>query len=349
VFISEELAAELKNFECKADDVILVHKGSLGHIGIIPKRTKYPRYIMGNSMMRARLDPRKVLPKYFYYWLSSSDGYQYLMSRVSQVGVPQLQRPLSTLREAEFPVPPIADQEWIVRHLDTLDSKIELNRRTNSTLESMAQALFKEWFVDGVKEAWEEVPFARTVKVYVGGTPKTSVKEYWDGHIPWFAIADAGSDDVFVIDTERKVTQAGIDNSSAQIVPKGTTILTARGTVGQTVMTGVPMAMNQSCFGLWGIHDKSGYYTYFRARQLAEQFQQYSHGSVFSTINRSTFETLVTRMPDKDSIQRFEDIVSPMMECILTNIREALTLAALRDTLLPKLMRGEVRVGLKYA
>src|SRR5437016_2969638 len=100
VFIDPELAeSEFNKFVCEADDVILCHKGTLGKIGIVPKQSRYKRYIMGNSMMKVRCDPSKLDPLYLYYWLCSRDGQHYLFSRVSQVGVPQIQRPLTTLRE----------------------------------------------------------------------------------------------------------------------------------------------------------------------------------------------------------------------------------------------------------
>ncbi|HLX26888.1 MAG TPA: restriction endonuclease subunit S [Casimicrobiaceae bacterium] len=148
VFIDDETADRLDKFQSFPGDVLLVHKGTLGQIGLMPTTRKYPRYIMGNSMMRVRCDPAILVPEYLYYWLSSADGQHYLYSRVSQVGVPQIQRPLSTLRQAVLPVPPVAEQRAITHILGTLDDKIELNRRMNETLESMARALFKSWFVD---------------------------------------------------------------------------------------------------------------------------------------------------------------------------------------------------------
>jgi type I restriction enzyme S subunit len=149
VFMDSELAeTEFDKFVCEADDVILCHKGTLGKIGIVPKHSRYKRYIMGNSMMKVRCDRRKLEPLFLYYWLTSKDGQDYLFSRVSQVGVPQIQRPLTTLREATIPLPPIHEQRAIARILGTLDDKIELNRRMNETLEAMARALFKSWFVD---------------------------------------------------------------------------------------------------------------------------------------------------------------------------------------------------------
>lgn len=141
-------AAEFDKFLCEAGDVILCHKGTLGKIGIVPEKSKFARYVMGNSMLKVRCDRSKLEPLFLYYWLCSTEGQNYLFSRVSQVGVPQIQRPLSTLREARLPVPPLAEQRAIARILGALDDKIELNRKTNATLEAIARALFKSWFVD---------------------------------------------------------------------------------------------------------------------------------------------------------------------------------------------------------
>ena len=149
VFIDQDYAdSEFEKFTCKAGDVVLCHKGTLGKIGIIPKDSRFETYIMGNSMMKVRTDEQKLNSSFLYYWLCSFEGQDYLFSRVSQVGVPQIQRPLSTLREAEIPLPPLSEQKAIAHILGTLDDKIELNRRMNATLEGMAQALFKSWFVD---------------------------------------------------------------------------------------------------------------------------------------------------------------------------------------------------------
>lgn len=135
VFIDPEIAnAEFSKFICEADDVILCHKGTLGRIGIIPKSSRFKKYIMGNSMMKVRCNRAKLEPLYLYYWLCSRDGQDYIFSRVSQVGVPQIQRPLSTLREAKLPVPPLSEQKAIAEVLGTLDDKIENNRMLNHHL-----------------------------------------------------------------------------------------------------------------------------------------------------------------------------------------------------------------------
>src|SRR6267143_5211669 len=148
VFISEEKANQLHKFESYSKDVLLVHKGTIGPIGIMPSKRKYRRYILGNSMMRVRCDRTKLLPGFLYYWLSSPDGQQYLFSRISQVGVPQLQTPLTTLRQATLPVPSLPEQKAISNLLGKLDEKIELNEQMAQNLEAIGSTTFKHWFID---------------------------------------------------------------------------------------------------------------------------------------------------------------------------------------------------------
>lgn len=378
VFVDYETADRLNKFESHPGDVLLVHKGTLGQIGLMPKKRKHSRYIMGNSMMRVKSDPKKLLPDYLYYWLSSAEGQHYLFSRVSQVGVPQLQTPLTTLRQATLPVPSLPEQQAIVQILSTLDDKIELNRRMNETLEEMARAIFKSWFVDfdpvraktegrdpGLPKhiadlfpdrfedselgetpaGWKVRSFAETVNILGGGTPKTSVPEYWGGEISWYSVVDAPRDaDVFVIDTEKKTTQAGIENSSTRMLPTGTSIISARGTVGRVALVGTPMAMNQSCYGLYDKASEHGYYTYFATRNLVSVLQQRVHGAVFDTITRDTLRGVSVAVPPRKLINAFEVGVASLLNCILINQRQSKLLSGIRDALLPRLISGELRV-----
>jgi type I restriction enzyme S subunit len=149
---------------------------------------------------------------------------------------------------------------------------------------------------------------------------------------------------VFVIDTKKKITQAGVEDSSTQVFPIGTTIISARGTVGKVALVGVPMAMNQSCYGIRGKVGKKGYYTYFATRALVSTLQQHAHGSVFDTITRDTLTCVQFAVSPATIIEEFEEKVSPLMDRILNNLFESRTLTALRDALLPKLLSGELRV-----
>lgn len=272
-------------------------------------------------------------------------------------------------------LPPLHEQRAIAEVLGALDDKIEHNRRTNETLEALARSLFRDWFVDfgptrakaegreaylapdlwalfpdafneeGIPEGWRWEPLSSIIEMIGGGTPKTSVTEYWNGHIPWFSVVDAPSNsDVFVVDTEKKITQAGLSNSSTKILRKGTTIVTARGTVGKLALAGVDLAMNQSCYGIVGAQGFGDCLTYFSVKSAVDRLKDKAHGSVFDTITRSTFDSVSATVSAPATAWAFEELASPMMESILKNVLENQKLAEMRDCLLPKLISGEVRV-----
>ncbi|MBF6593448.1 MAG: restriction endonuclease subunit S [Thermaceae bacterium] len=284
---------------------------------------------------------------------------------------------LATLDRLRFPIPPLETQRAIAHILGTLDDKIELNRRTNQTLEAIAKALFKSWFVDfdpvraklegrqpegmdaetaalfpdgfgedGLPRGWVNSSHLDMVEAFGGGTPKTTNSEYWNGTIPWFSVVDAPAEtDVWVLDTEKKITQKGLEESATRLLPVGTTIISARGTVGRLALVGVGMAMNQSCYGLYPKPPFGPFFAYFVARNLVETLQQQAHGSVFDTITRATLQSASVVIPNPQVVARFEQIVKPLMDGIRSCLEESRTLAALRDSLLPKLLSGELNVG----
>jgi type I restriction enzyme S subunit len=316
--------------------------------------------------------------KYLYY-LIKYVGLNHLKDGTSN---PTLSR--DSFGAQLFPHPPLATQKEISHILGTLDDKIELNRRMNRTLDEMARALFKSWFVDfdpvrwnmdkkagtatgkppvppeigklfpdsfldselgPIPEGWEVCPLSKRIKLLSGGTPKTSNTEYWGGDIPWFSVKDAPSEsDIWVIKTEKQVTEKGIENSAAQILPEGVTIISARGTVGKLALIGKPMAMNQSCYGVQGVDGFSDFFTYFSLRQATEELKQRTHGSVFDTITRQTFETLVRIFPTANLAKIFDKTVWDTLSQMKTNLHQIHTLATLRDTLLPKLISGDLKI-----
>ena len=146
------------------------------------------------------------------------------------------------------------------------------------------------------------------------------------------------------MDTEKKITKQGLENCSARLLPVGTTIISARGTVGRIALVGVPMAMNQSCYGLRGNFGSQGIFNYFATREIVLILQQHAHGSVFDTITRDTLGSVQVANPLLEVVEAFESQIGPMLRRIRESLNESRTLAALRDTLLPKLISGELPV-----
>jgi len=344
---------------------------------------------------------------YLYYWMAAEDFVEFATSGSEGTRMPRAK--WEHVSRFSRPMLDISEQRAIAHILGTLDDKIELNRQMNRTLEAMAQALFKSWFIDfdpvvvnalrvgnpipeqfaqraclcrsfgrqaahyrdnpgalrlpedtlrqfpdrfrdselgPIPEGWTVKSLFELFELIGGGTPKTSVPEYWNGDIPWFSVVDAPNPtDVFVIDTEKRITQLGIEKSSTKILPVGTTIISARGTVGKCALVGVPMAMNQSCYGIQGREGVSDVFTYYTIRLQVSDLQRSGHGSVFNTITRETFKSIKVPFSGTNLTQQFEGFVSNFMDQILHNLFQIDTLAKLRDTLLPKLISGELRLS----
>ncbi len=226
-------------------------------------------------------------------------------------------------------------------------SNAELSRRALPNMATEIAELFPDSFADStlrlIPKGWTVEPFADTVQILGGGTPKTSNLEFWGGEIPWFSVVDAPSDsDVFVINTQKTVTHSGIENSSATVLPCGTTIISARGTVGRVALVGNPMAMNQSCYALRGRDDRHGYFTYYSTRSLVAVLKQRSHGSVFDTITRDTLMGVNVVTPARSIVAAYEMRIHPQLERIRMNLHQSTTLKTMRDRLLPRLLSGEL-------
>ena len=260
---------------------------------------------------------------------------------------------LSTI---EFPAPPIETQHRIANILSAYDDLIENNRKQIKLLEEAAQRLYKEWFVDlrfpgheytkivdGVPEGWEFFRFSDKVKIMSGGTPKTDNSNYYGGKIPFYTPKDSDGA-FFAFQTETNITEEGLDNCNSHLYPENTIIITARGTVGKTTLLAVPMAMNQSCYALKSDEINAPYYLFFALNQEIIALRTMSNGGVFDTIIVKTFDRIHIRIPSDNLIQRFENMVTSIMELIKAKMKENFALSEARDRLLPKLMGGEVEV-----
>jgi len=145
---------------------------------------------------------------------------------------------------------------------------------------------------------WKECKLRDVIELVGGGTPKTTIPEYWNGGIPWLSVVDFNTDNKYVYKTEKTITQKGLDNSSTKILNINDTIISARGTVGAIAVLKEPMAFNQSCYGLKSIKDVSDPdFLYYLTKDSINSFQQIAHGGVFDTITRDTFNAIDILLP----------------------------------------------------
>ncbi len=343
-YITEKHAKELENVIVKPGDILLNITGdSVARCCQVPKKILPARVNQHVAIIRPRKDLLDL--RYLHYYLINPTMQDYMLM-LAGGGATRNALTKGMIESFVINAHPLPEQRAIAEILGSLDDKIELNRRMNATLEAMAAEVFKEWFVDNPEaERWGEGSILEFADLLSGGTPSTAIAQYWSGDIGWISAKDVGnSDGIFLLDTEKKITQVGVDNSSTKMLPSKTTIITARGTVGAHCMLGRPMCMNQTNYGLKAKEGVGDYFVYFTLTNMVEQLRQQSYGTIFDTITTTTFRNSICPQPPIELITRFEDQVSPLIDNILNNQLQSRTLAELRDTLLPRLMRGEVRV-----
>lgn len=368
-------AHRIRRAKPTAGDIIFTREAPMGEVCMVPPGLEC---CVGQRQVLLRPNPKVVDGRFLLFALQSpqvqheigwSEGTG---STVSNVRIP-------VLEALRVPTPSLETQREIGAILGALDDRIDLLRQTNTTLESIARALFKSWFIDFdpvrakaegretegmdaatvalfpaefeesalglIPRGWAVRPFSETVDVLGGGTPKTSVPEYWGGDVPWFSVVDApGPGQVFTTATEKLVTMRGVENSSARILPKWTTIISARGTVGKLALTGVEMAMNQSCYGLKSKVVGGETITYLAAQRLVETLKRLAHGGVFDTITRDTLSSVYVCDSTPELVKAFNTLTTPLFERILTNGLQARRLSDIRDVLLPRLICGKLRL-----
>ena len=211
-------------------------------------------------------------------------------------------------------------------------------RTVNDNLQQQAAALFANFY----DHAEAEVGFTEIIQILGGGTPKTGESSYWNGNVPFFTPKDVGSP--YTLSTEKTITEGGLAHCNSRLYPVNTVFVTARGTVGKVGLPGVPMAMNQSCYALVG-KETHQLLVYFYTLKAVDRLKHKASGAVFDAITTRDFESeIIMKLSDEDA-QGFLDVAEPIYQAVLSNSIENLRLAALRDSLLPKLMSGEIDVS----
>lgn len=403
-FANEAMYKKWMKVEIQEGDIVLTSEAPLGQVYYLNGKTKY---LLGQRVFGLRPKKEEINPLYLAAWLASAKGQALLEARATGSTVLGIKQ--AELLKVEVDVPPEDIQELVARNRYDLVNKININTQTNQTLEQIAQAIFKSWFVDfdpvkakmetlaaggsgedaelaamrvisaksidelnslkannpeafkklahtaalfpaamqdselgEIPLGWKVSTLSSLIELTGGGTPKRSEDTYWNGDIPWFSVRDVPSgSNVFVVDTDEKITGLGLRKSSTKLLPKGTTIITARGTVGKLALVGTDMCMNQSCYGIRG-KEVGDFYNYFNLKEAVTTLQHNTHGAVFDTITTKTFDTYSMAFSGTELANKFDEVVAPILQKIEANVRQNIQLSALRDSLLPKMLAGQL-------
>ena len=330
-----------------------------------------------SSIIRARPDITTSNPLYLYYYFCSPSGLHRLDTIRRQVAVAGITG--TDLSALEVPAPPLVEQRAIAHILGTLDDKIELNHRMSATLEAIARALFRSWFVDfhpvrakmegrdtglpkeaadlfpdrladselgEIPRGWEISKIGAEVNAVGGTTPSTKEAAYWDGGQHCWATPKDLSKlmSPVLLETERKITDAGVQKISSGLLPPGTVLLSSRAPIGYLAITEVPTAVNQGFIAMICRKRLPALYVLSWCYENLEHIKNISGGSTFAEISKKAFRPLPVVVPPKTILGIYNEASRSLHERVVLNTRESALLASLRDTLLPRLISGDLRL-----
>ena len=377
------------------DILISTVRPNLEHYAFIKKANKNAVASTGFAVVTAK----RVEPRYLYYYLTTKAFTEYL-TRIAEThtsAYPAINP--DVIETADLLLPPDDEQQAIAHILGTLDDKIELNHRMNETLEAMAQAIFKSWFVDfapvvvnaikagnpipekftaraahyrknpdalglpdhilrlfpdrfvdsklgPIPEGWEVGPIGELVKCVGGATPSTKNKKFWEGGTnPFLTPKDMASLDApVVLDTERHITDLGVQQISSKKLPVGTVLLSSRAPIGYLAINEVPISINQGIIAMICNSILPNYYVFFWVKNNIEIIKGKAGGTTFAEISKKNFRPIPVLKPDTNILKMFVFLVEPLYKQIVENVISSKMLTSIRDALLPKLISGELRV-----
>lgn len=324
------------------DDIIFVNKGTPGRVCLVPNPLNF---CIAQDMVAVRADEKKIYPKYLFAALRSSNIQGEIENLHVGSLIPHFKK--SDFNDLKIPIPENSVQKFIGDLYFKLSQKIDLLNRQNKTLEQLAETLFRQWFVEEAEESWEAGKLDDVISVKGGTTPSTTKPEYWNGNINWTSPRDLSNNkSIFLFDTERKISELGLKEIGSGLLPVGTVLLSSRAPIGYLTITEIPVAINQGYIAI--ICDKlvSNYFIFLWCRANMPDIENAGNGSVFQEISKSTFRTLAFLIPPKEKLKMFDKDVEPVFKKIKSNTIQIKTLTHLRDTLLPKLMSGEVKINM---
>jgi len=357
-------------------DVILSRRCNPGETAYVPAGLECA---LGQNLVLLRADGSKLYPPFLRWLVRGPDWWEQVGTFIN-VGAVFDSLKCADIPNFRFSLPPLAEQKRIVEVLGVLDDKIELNRRMNATLEATARTLFQSWFVDfdpvrakldgrtpsgmdaataalfpdsfketelgHIPRGWSVQPVGDVIDCVGGGTPSTSEPKYWEGGTHhWTTPKDFSSLQApILLNTDRKLTDAGIAKISSGLLPAGTLLMSSRAPVGYLAISAIPVAINQGFIAMKCNESTSNYFMLNWCQQNMAEIEGRATGTTFAEISKQNFRPIPFILPSQEIMTAFSARVAPLYARITANLRESRTLATLRDTLLPKLLSGELSV-----
>ena len=334
----EDFEAVNKRSKVDKHDILISMIGTVGELALIDYE---PTFAIKNIGLIKTGD--ELLGRYLFYYLQSMKAKQYI--EASLAGSTQKFIGLGQLRKFPIELPDLETQKKIADILGTIDEKIELNRQMNETLEQMGQALFRHYFIDNPEaEKWDAGVIADLGEVITGKTPSKAKPDYYGKDVMFLKVPDMHGQSM-IIKTEDMLSLSGAASQQKKYIPKWSTCVSCIATVGVVSLAGEQLQTNQQ---INSIIPKNKYYTLFNYYLLKSKSETLktmaSGGSATPNLNKGHFESIKIKLPPSELLERFENEVESLFNVVDENTRQIQTLTTLRDTLLPRLISGKVKI-----
>jgi len=353
-------------FRLIKNDIIVARTGATVGVNMYIKSDL--KSVFNNGLIRLRAK-NEFNSKYIFYLLRSNKYWEHINSiAFGTTSQPNIQ--INQLLSFNILAPSLPTQTAIAEILSSFDDKIELNNKINKNLEDLTQALFKQWFVDyefpnengepykssggemvdselgEIPKGWKVGKLGDIVSVKGGTTPSTAEPSYWNGDFHWTSPKDLSNLQFPVLlKTDKKLTQEGLRKVSSGLLPLGTLLLSSRAPIGYLAITEIETAINQGYIAINCVNNYSNLFMLYWLRQNMELVIARANGSTFLEISKSNFKEIVIAIPSNQIHDQFIDTISSMFQLLVSNQKENDKLQELRDTLLPKLISGEISIS----
>ena len=302
-------------------------------------------FVYAGFLIKFSIDPEKVNPKYVKYYCRSKQYNDWVQS--FNTGSTRGNINAQTFGNMEIPLPERKQQDYLVSILEPIDEKIKNNKQVNDNLEQQAQSYFQELFVDNASPEWTTGTISDLGTVVGGSTPSKAKPEYYtESGIAWITPKDLSiNKSKFVSHGENDITELGLRNSSASLMPEGTVLFSSRAPIGYIAIAAGEVTTNQGFKSVVPKPEIGTPFVYFFLKNTLPVIEGMASGSTFKEVSGSTMKNVSAVIPDAETLAKFSDFCAPIFAQQRTLEEQNQSLATLRDNLLPKLMSGEIDVS----
>ena len=323
-------------------DILFVNKGTPGRVCLVPDPVDF---CIAQDMIALRADESKIYPKYLFTVLRSREIQQQIYNTNVGDVIPHFKKQF--LDQLLIPIPERSIQESIGDLYYVLSLKAERNKKINDNLEQQAQSYFQELFVDNADPEWTTGTISDLGTVVGGSTPSKAKPEYYtESGIAWITPKDLSNNkSKFVSHGENDITELGLRNSSASIMPEGTVLFSSRAPIGYIAIAAGEVTTNQGFKSVVPKPEIGTPFVYFFLKNTLPVIEGMASGSTFKEVSGSTMKNVPAVIPDAETLVKFSDFCAPIFAQQRILEEQNQSLATLRDNLLPKLMSGEIDVS----